>query len=453
MGAVPGGAGGGVLAALCLLLLVWAPLPLASNRPWSAALLALGLFGLAALVGAVGEARRMIPADRPARLAAVLARAVLLWAVVQALPGLGASRPVWEGFETLTGRAPWGSLSETPVATAEGALRLAAYLTAAGLGAALLSDDAVGRRAVRALALWITVLSVYALADLATGSYRIGWIDKWIYQDVATGPFVNRNAWCVYAGIGAAAALLASGMASGPRGRWLWRGAGVVCLAGALFSESRWGLVSVAAGLSALGLVRPGRPPWRHLTVGALVLAVAPLGLVATGRARFLDRLDPAYVVGDLRWDLYRVTLEAVQAAPWTGYGLGSFPVLFHHIRDATLAEALVFQAHSVPLELMAELGVPAALGLMAAYGLLVVRAAWVARCTGAPMARLGAAAGIMAGGHALLDFSLQTPALAVTVLACLGAAGPLPSAPGCASAPAPSPGPAPRAPTPVPAP
>jgi O-antigen ligase len=417
-------------------LLLWAPLPLASNRPWSAALLALGLFLVAAWTAARTPAP-LIPRDQGARMAGGAFLAALGWALAQAAPGLGAGLDHWADMAALTGRAPWGSLSLMPAATAEGALRLAAYATAAWLGATVMVEPAARSLLPRALAIGIALLALYALADLALGAYRIGWVKKWIYQDVATATFVNRNAWCVYAGLGAAAALVASRL-------WLWRALAAVCLLGALFSESRWGLVSVAAGLAALAVMRPGHPPWRALAAGAVALALAPLVLWATGHGRFLARLDPAHVLGDLRWDLYRVTLDAIAAAPWTGHGLGSYPVLYHHIRDETLADALVFQAHSVPLELMAELGIPAALALMAAYALMVARAARHARATGDPLARLGAAAGITAGLHGLLDFSLQTPALAVTVLVLLGAARP-------ASAPAPRPAPAHGAPTPAP--
>jgi len=404
---------------------------LASNRPWSAALLAVGLFALAAWTAnrtvrpLAGLAMDRAIMDRIGIGAGVLFSGALIWAMVQAAPGLSVGLNHWRDLLPLTGRAPWGSLSLTPLATAAGVLRLASYAAAAWLGAVLVAGPSARQGLVFAVALWATLLSIYALADLSLGAYSIWWIKKWIYQDVATATFVNRNAWCVYAGIGAAAALLAAGLARSTWSRWLWRGAAAVCLLGALFSESRWGLACLGAGLVALAVLRSSRPPWRVLGAGALTLASAPLVLVLAGHGRFLARLDPAYVLGDLRWDLYRVTLDAIAAAPWTGHGLGSYPVLYHHIRDGALTDAVVFQAHSVPLELMAELGVPAALALMGAYGLLVARAVLRARATGEPLARLAAAVGLMAGLHGLLDFSMQTPALAVTVLALLGAACP----------------------------
>ncbi|MQX36432.1 O-antigen ligase family protein [Roseospira navarrensis] len=435
-------------AVALLLLVLWAPLPLASNRPWSAALLAVGLFALAAWAAARTDGP-LVPRDGLARAAGALGLVVLAWVGVQAAPGLGAGAQPWRDMAALTGRAPWGSLSMTPWETAADAVRLAAYATAALLGAALLREASCRVMVMRALALWVATLAAYALADLASGSYRIGWMDKWIYQDVATATFVNRNAWCVYAGIGAAAGLLAAGGAATSRTRRLWQGGAAVCLLGALFSESRWGLACVAAGLAALALLRPGPPPWRALLTGAGAVAAAPLVMWATGHGRFLGRLEPATVLGDLRWDLYRVTLDAIAAAPWTGHGLGSYPVLYHQVRDPALSDAVVFHAHAVPLELMAELGVPAALALMAAYGVLVWRAARRARATGEPLARLAAAAGIMAGLHGLLDFSLQIPALAVTVLVLLGAA--CPATP--PSAPAPRPARGHGAPASVPAP
>lgn len=447
----------GVERGALLLLLIWAPLPLASNRPWSAALLVLLLTGLAAVAAARGA---RVPWTGATRVAMALVGLVLAWVLLQAvpLPG-GADRWPWAGLEALTGRPPWGSLSQTPEATMRGALQLAGYAVAVWLGAALsgAAPAPVRRAVVRTLAGLGTVLAVYALAVLASGTQTILWLDKWTYHDVATATFVNRNAYCVYAGIGIAAALLAAGDAGTRRGRRVWQAAAVPGLMAALLTESRWGLASVVAGLLALAWLRPGPPPWRSLAVGLGIAGALPVILVLTGQDRLLSRLAPARVLGDLRWDLYRVTLEAIAAAPWTGHGPGSFPVVYQQVRDPALGDALVRQAHAVPLDLAVELGAPAALALMAAFGLLVLGAIRRARRTGESLARLGAAAGIMAGLHALLDFSMQIPALAVTVLVLLGAASAGPPWPPWPASAATPPGPvAPRAradPAPPPAP
>ncbi|WP_299438028.1 O-antigen ligase [uncultured Rhodospira sp.] len=420
------------LAAL-IAVLAWAPLPLASNRPGSSALLSLLLFAVAALAAWQRDSVRWTPA-RATALA--LFGGALGWSLVQAAPGFGVALPHWEGIRALTGHPAWGSLSITPGATAEAALRLAGYGAAAWLGAAVLAGQHARHRVVQALALITGALAVYALIVQSTGSYTIWWWDKWIYQDVTTATFVNRNAYCVYAGVGVAAAMLAAETATRTHAKWMWRVLAGVGLLAAVLTESRWGLASVGAGLAVLVLLRPGPLPWRALGAGAVAVVLAPVALVLAGQGRFFARLDPQFVLGDLRWDIYRVTLEAISAAPWTGHGLGSYPVVYKHVRDTSLTDTLVFQAHSVPLELMAELGIPAALALMGAFVLLVAEAARHARRDGDPLARLAAAAGLMAGLHGLLDFSMQTPALAVTVLVLLGAGG-TPTAPAPARSPA----------------
>ncbi|WP_092780467.1 O-antigen ligase family protein [Rhodospira trueperi] len=424
-------------------VLAWAPLPLGSNRPWSTALLMVMVFGLAATVSLRGS-RPVWSPER--RLALALFAGAFGWTLVQAAPGLGPAQPHWDALHSLTGQIPWRSLSITPWATADGGLRLAGYAAAAWLGAAALDNASERRAVILTLAGVGAVLAVYALIVQFSGSYTIWWWKKWIYQDVTTATFVNRNTYCIYAGIGVAAALMAARCASRSTRRWVWRLAAGLGLLAAVLTESRWGLACVAAGLAGLALLRPSPPPWRTMGIGVAVLTAAPVALVLAGQARFFARFDPAFVLGDVRWDLYRVTLDAIRAAPWTGHGLGSFPVLYHQVRDETLSDVLVFQAHSVPLELAAELGLPAALALTAAFVLLVVEAARRARRDGDPLARLAAAAGIMAGLHGLLDFSMQTPALAVTVLVLLGAAG-------SASAAAPARSPAHVDPAPPPAP
>ena len=409
---------------LCALL-AWAPLPLASNRPWSLALLLAGFFVLAAWVAA------RLPETRPAwtsaqRLALAGAVWTVVWALAQATPGLGGGLAHWADLAALTGRPPWGSLSIDPMATVDGALRLTGYATAAWLGAALFGGDPRHRLLlVRTLAVVGAGLAVYALVVLASGTQTIGWLEKWTYHDVATATFVNRNAYAVYAGVAVAAALVAAREAAAARARWIWRGCAVLGMAAMILTESRWGLASVLTGLVALALIRPPghAVPWRGLVAGGVaVIGLVPILLWMTGRGRWLERLEPAYLLGDLRWDLYRVTVTAIQEVPWTGHGLGTFPVLYHRLRDETLTGHLVLQAHSVPLELATELGVPAALALMSAVVALAVGAFGQARTSGDPLARLAVAAAVMAGLHGLLDFSMHMPAAAVTVMVLLGA-------------------------------
>jgi len=401
--------------------LAWAPLPLASNRPWSWSLLVTGLFALAAWIAwrGAGGGRLWSGLQRAAMAGFAVAVA---WALAQALPGLGADRSPWDGVSVLIGRPGWQSLSLDPVATAEGALRLAGYGVAAWLGVALLGrEPRAGLWVTRTLAATGAVLAVYALGVLVSGAQTIWWLDKWTYHDVATATFVNRNAYAVYAGVGVAAALVASGAARREGARWSWRAAAAFGLVAVVFTESRWGLACVLAGLATLALGR--RTRWRvWLTVGVLGTALIFALLWATGRGRWLDRLDPGYLLGDLRWDLYRVTAGAILDRPWCGHGLGTFPTLYQRIRDESLVDHWVLQAHSVPLELVADLGVPAALALMAAFGALVLGCWRRVRREADPLARLALAAGVMTGLHGLLDFSLHMPAVAVTVAVLLGA-------------------------------
>jgi O-antigen ligase len=120
----------------------------------------------------------------------------------------------------------------------------------------------------------------------------------------------------------------------------------------------------------------------------------------------------------------YRSTLRIIADYPWFGTGLGSFAAIFPAYRSGDTYIGVIWnRAHSTPLELAAELGLPLA---------LTIAAAWIAaiivllrgtrrsrRDTVAPIAALGVALAALL--HSCIDFSLQTPGFAIVVFAIVG--------------------------------
>lgn len=234
------------------------------------------------------------------------------------------------------------------------------------------------------------------------------------------------------------------------------------------------GLLLLAAGVAlwfggrAL-MQADGRVRWkeasgrrgRRLLVGgaALLIAVSAFGLSRspegiTGRIDQAaqdftqstedDVYDPARLVSansGNRWSWWEEAAGAWSDRPVQGWGAGSFALLHLQYRHDRLATT---QAHSMPMQLLAELGV---VGLVLAYGaVLALLAAAIARTRrqehgrerDLSIALLAAAAAWLV--HGLFDWDLQIPAVTAPVLVMLGLLGGRAAAAEPALAPRPAP-------------
>ena len=432
-------------------LLAWAPLPLASNRPWSSALLTL----LAALLLAfwtVAALRRPVLMRLSARHilpAALLFLAGLGWCFVQASGLTPASwdQPVWEAASRALGRPLSGAVSADPEATVGGALRLLAYGAVFWVAAQLCRSSDNARRLVLALA-WIGgAYAVYGLLVFMTGNQTILFDRKWAYLDALTSSFVSHSSYGAYAGIGLLASLammleigrdrvtrLSGGRSpaaelvdSLPPGFYLLAFNGMLLGTAMLLSHSRGALVVTVVGivvmLVALGI------GWRKrrrsvLAVGAVIL-LGGLVLIETSGGVTLGRMLQLDEQGTGREAIHALTGRMIEAAPMTGHGLGTFPQVFYQFRDDTFpwTSPRFAKAHNTYLELAMEIGIPAFLLIISGIGMIVgTLVAGVfrrRRNTIYPCLALGATA--LLGVHALYDFSIQMPAIAATYAALLG--------------------------------
>lgn len=450
--AAPAGILAGAVPAFLGAVLVWAPIPLGSNRPWSWSLLAV-LLGVALALWCARQALAPAPLRVPRALVAAAVPTVLVWAwallqtvPVEQLPGLTA-HPFWAAAaaEGLDGARPLVGLDAA--GGREALLRLMSYAAAFWLAFTAAQDPAWARRL-----LWTVVAATTACALYGLASYFLRWETifgyvKTGYRNDVTGTFVNRNNFATYANLGLVAALalaaepfLAARSASDAKrlaaaaverllGRRVVLVLAVAVLATAVLqSHSRGGLLSGAVGIAALLflvflITRP-----RPLVVAMVAVVVAGLGwgaLQVSGAAT-LERLNRVDSDTDLesmgRLTMWQVSLALVAERPWLGHGYGNFEQAFAAHRDERFT-LLVDKAHNTYLEHLVELGVPATALLYLGPVLLL------GRCLRGVFARrrhqvfplAAVAAGIVAGLHALVDFSLQIPAVAVTFAAILG--------------------------------
>lgn len=444
-------ASGRFLLVVLLCVVVLAPLPLGSTRPvaWLTLTVLVGLLLLAwSILVLVRPAlmavapRRLLPVMLPLLLA-------LAWACLQGsglLPP-GLQHPLWEETRQALGLPVPAALSLDPQATYDAVLRNAAYVGIFFLAVQLGRDPTNASIILSALAVAGAAYAVYGLLAHLSGTQMILWMPKWAYQEDLTATFVNRNAYGAYAGIGLLCCLarLTQAIGSLHSGRSFrlrdladrlavravpMLVATFLLLTAVLLTHSRGAMISALAGLAALLFCFVAAHLVSRRKAILLVLGALPLvlGLILFSGGETLNRLsDTAEHVStqaEARTPAFRLEVEAIAQAPWTGHGLGTFLSAFRQVRDTSLPGALVWDyAHNVHLELLMDLGIPGALlvyAAMVAMAVLLFRGMRRRRRHRLYPA-LALACLFMAGVHGAMDFSPQVPAVAATLALVLG--------------------------------
>lgn len=375
--------------------------------------LALVVAGLLRLVEACVPERTSTPVGFACAIGCVL----VVLAFLQAVPGLPGAHPIWAEVATALASPVAGTWSMRPTGAGPAAGLLSAML--ATLWLANTAPPALRERSLGVIAAMAVVAAAYGLLVVAADTGKVLWLDKPDYRQVATGPFVSRNAFAAYLGLG----LMAMAGAVEARRR---AGAGIwpfyppgalVLLAGLAATESRGGLVATLTGLTAVAALwasREGRPR-------AWLAAAAGVGGLTVAMAAWLGpRLTALSEAAARRGDIYAVALDAVAARPWLGHGAGSFAEVFSTRRPVDL-DRVVTEAHSVYLHAAVEWGLPATVSMTAvalALGFACMRAARA----GSPTGTAAAGALVLVGVHGAVDFAPQLPGVALTVAWLAGA-------------------------------
>lgn len=438
-------------------VVVLAPLALGANRPWSWSLMSLAV-GFLLVTWAFAAYRDggmvRVPARRIWPVGLVFGLLVL-WFLFQmsAFAPSSWQHPVWA--ETAAVLAPWTDAPVRGRITLDRAESMTTLMRLLAYGGVFWLALQAGRSRRRAkLTLWVlaAAASVYGLYGVIVqlgGGNTILWYDKWVYQDFATGPFVNRNSFATYTGMGLVLVLalmwteikemLRFGLSSrggvldffeqaGPR-FYALVGAFSVLLVALLLSGSRAGLLSTLVGLSVLSvmvLVASRRRLGGALVAVGLAAAafygVANLG-GGTMAARFAEL--PKEQAG--RSDLFAMAIEATSDRLWTGHGLGNFGAVYYVYRDPSLPVWMphVDKAHNTYLELAVEGGLPGLFGMVVVFLLMggLCLSGIIRRRSNRIYPAIGLAVTALVATHALVDFSLQIPAIVATYMTIMGIA------------------------------
>jgi O-antigen ligase len=191
-----------------------------------------------------------------------------------------------------------------------------------------------------------------------------------------------------------------------------------------VLTHSRGGFVATLLATVVLLLLLESRSLARRASARVVVLsalAVCSLAFYLTSEV-LLDRIERTDITTEERVIVFENVQHGIAENPWLGFGYGTFAVSFR-LYDRIESPVHYDRAHNTWLENLFELGVPAALALFAAIGGLTLMCLRGLRRRHRDWAfpAIGVAASVLVGVHALLDFSLQIPAVAILYASIMG--------------------------------
>ncbi len=440
------------LFAAFLALIVWAPLPFASNRPWALALLAvlvMALTGAWALLHALNLASVPQKVVRRGRWPLMLLALVPLWALVQMIP---LPR---ELVAILSPRAEYLHLPAERIPLTLDLAGTRRYLLAAIVcwGGFALSLALVNSAARAKALLWTLVASgsfqaIYGSTMVLTGLEWGFLVEKYTNRGVATGTFVNTNhlagylVMCLAAGTGLILAQLSSRSVSSLRdllrrglalvlsGKFMIRLLMVVMVIALVLSRSRMGNIAFFVSLAVAGAVAIyfGRRISLRLVVLIGSLFIIDLLILGQwfGLDALIERMETASPESQYRLEVQGRGASLLAHFPLTGSGGGSYHSVFTYYQSPD-DFGFYRHAHNDYLQIAAEMGIPVLVALTL-VALLVLRRAL--RMQRKDHSRLQQGVGftlvmvlVWLALHSAVDFNLQIPANAFTVSILFGLA------------------------------
>jgi len=427
-----------VLFALLLTLCVLAALPLGSNQPWSwtlAVFIAAVLLGLYLLFSLVARKPLFLGLYPVIPLLFLLAMA---WAWLQTVSWMPATwhHPAWDLASESLGRHLPGSISLAPEDTRVAIMRTLGYGLVFCLAFQLGRNRELAHRGLNWLFIAGVLFSVYGLLSYFGVLRELMWYADDSFGRDVRATFVNRNHFATWAGLTLICGLgaffdrmfqipnypmLAMQNKQDRINRFLARAwlplAGLIMIVSALVSShSRGGFAaSLCACVVMLILVdrKRGRVTTRIRAIIASVIFISALAFWVNSDI-LLQRYGVSGMDAPGRTLVYAKVGQAIADNPWLGYGHGNFEDAFRLYRTEDISK-LVNYAHNSYLESFFDLGVPAALCLiLPQFGLALIcfrgvftrQRDWI-------IPAVGASASVLVGVHAMVDFSLQIPAVA----------------------------------------
>lgn len=442
-----------------LVLLVWAPLPLGSNRVWAIGILLLVAFVL--LAGALWAWRshfqqaqsRLSRFRYPAGLLAAMV--VLSWLQTVPLP------TAW-----VSAVSPVAALAQGNADTMTLSLDVFQSQVMAGLSFTYLSVFLVAILSVRTpgrldtlaqVLVWSGVLQAVIGAVLFSiqAKYRLFFVD--VMHGRMLGTYVYHNSLAGYLGmcLSVGVGLMLARLGDAPRSRPGWKAKLVAAIEFVLSPKMRLRLLLVimvialvltrsrmgntaffvamlVVGLAGVVLARKTAPQTIALIISLIIIDVVIIG-TGVGLEKVMERIQTTELTEaqggksesvEARTAVARTALAVVQDFPVTGSGGGSYYNVFLGYRTPQLGNSLWDHTHNDYVEIACDYGLPglAILGLVVALTLGTVLRVMARRKSSLPWGvAFGVAMAIVALLlHSTVDFNMQIPANALTFVVIL---------------------------------
>jgi len=477
-----GSAGNQAAFAGLLAVLVWAPVPLASNRSWALALLAIVCSGLLLfVVGRAAAAGRPLLGDTSQRSAKWLVPVGLLVAygllVLAQLVPLPAALRAW----FVPGATAAGTVSVDPFATQKYLLACVAYASVFALVLLLVNTPQRLRWLMGAVLVSGVAQAVLAVFLLSLRTDYQFLFTMFPAGDRAVGTFANTDHLAGYLQLALAmgVGLMLTGVDADTSNGYGWRGNTVTTLKflmstrmlvrlllvmmviALVLTRSRAGNAAFFIALLVTGVWVAVRSPQLRRTAVVVVLSMVVVDLVVIGQWVGIDKVvqrmeatsikrqaEAATTLGvapsvaaratvrreeslEERLFAARYALGMVRERPLLGFGGGTFHSAFPRFKGEHPL-GLYEHAHNDYVEVAADTGVLGLLLLLTLVATSLWRAARALSDRSPPHVRGAAAAVVMAtlsmAVHSFVDFNMHVPANALTFCAILAMAWCLPS-------------------------
>lgn len=433
-----------------LMLLVWMPLPLASNRPWAWAIMEVWVFLLAALWCVVWLQSRadLTPAFKKSRPVLYLFAVWLIYIVVQNIPlpytwveYISPQRVLSQSH--ISSEKAWLPLSQDSYATWVYFLKSITYVLLFSLVLLLVNTREKSRLLAYVIVCSALFQAVYGSLMILSGIEYGFFVEKVHGIGHATGTFVNRNHLAGYLemslsiGIG----LLISDLGNGKDARTLkqhirhliqlvfspkfrlriFLAFMVIAL---VLTHSRMGNTAFFASLTITGILTLFLT--KHATRSTLILLtsliVVDLFIVGAwfGIDKVAERLENTSVATEMRVNVNEYAIDYWQDYFVPGSGVGTFFTVFPRYKGRD-APVYFDHAHNDYLEFAGEAGLVGILLLGVIIIVVVFNAVQALRKSREPLV-IGMAFACVMGViailiHSLVDFNLHIPANAGTFM------------------------------------